>query len=88
MTELEAMLCRIGNEQEASDGQPFPFQCLDAESVLVNELRIRGFVRQQWTGPGSAIVRMLDGSTTFNALSLTDTGVRQWKVLTRPRVDP
>ncbi len=88
MTDLESMLLRIGNEQEAANGQPFAFQCEDSESRLVEELRARGFVRQKWAGRGPSIVRMIDGYTLFNALCLTDDGCDLWRSLTAPRFDP
>lgn len=79
MTELEAMLCRIGSEQEANGDLPFPFMCADAEVGLVEQLRSRGFVEQRWAGRGPAVVRFQDGHTTFNSLSLTKDGRSEWK---------
>ena len=78
MTPLHEMLSRIGNEQEAAGDVPFPFQCSDGESGLVEELRARGLVQQRWAGQGPAIVQMVDGYTVFNALSLTDKGRSTW----------
>ena len=81
MTNLEAMLCRIGGEQEDAGDVPFPFQCSDGESDLVEELRAGGLVQQRWAGRGPAIVRFQDGYVTFNALSLTDKGRSAWNRL-------
>lgn len=81
MTELEAMLRRIGNEQEAYGGGPFAFQCADAESGLVEQLLACGFLRQQPTFRGDPVVRLLDGDTIFQALSFTEGARTEWNRL-------
>ena len=88
MTELEKMLCRIGNEQEAADGQPFPFLCSDGESGLVKKLLARRLVHQTWQGQGPATIRFFDGYTQFRALSLTDRGTCLWKRLHQRHDNP
>lgn len=88
MNELEAMLYRIGNEQEANGGQPFAFMCADAESSLVERLLARDLVSQTWRGRGPSIVRLLDGFTQFLAIHLTNGGDDLYNALRRKHGNP
>ncbi len=83
MDALGEMLCRIGDEQEDKGGQPFPFMCADNERELVEELLDLMLVHQQTTGP--AISEFIEGFTSFNGLSLTNSGRSEWKRLKSTR---